>query len=71
MRNPLNSIVVLTKHIHRQINKLSDLFEGFKDQNEMKQEAFKILGEIQKSQFQQFTSSKLMSFYIGDILDFT
>lgn len=31
----------------------------------------KILEEIKKSQFQQFTSSKLMSFYIGDILDFT
>lgn len=25
MRNPLNSIVVLTKHIHQQIKKLSDL----------------------------------------------
>ena len=47
MRNPLNSIVVLTKHIHRKIKQLSDLFEEITNNEYIKQEAFKILGNIQ------------------------
>ena len=54
MRNPLNSIVTLTKHIHKNLEKLNKIIKGTVSNEEfkkIKEESIKIIHEISKSQF--------------------
>ena len=70
MRNPLNSIVNLTNDLENKANKLKNIID--KEKNiYLKLCMDELHTEIVQNCQRQNSSSKLLRFFVNDILDFT
>lgn len=73
MRNPLNSIINLSQEFERKVDKLQFILQGANNTIDpvLNCKLSDFLEESKLNSQKQNTSSKLLSFFVNDVLDFT